>query len=202
MNTARARVRSRRCINASTKRVCVQFGHFDDHLTETSIRTERISKREKARKTTETGLAASFQGGMCERRNCLTSSPMRTTHHHALAHTRCTTIVRFNLRTDFLRSLRHCLRLLKFYCGDFRLSLLFVEPSALVPQLKHKNFFDFGERERPQKLSHTPDFFFLQKKNIRCALTHNFSRQSRWTRHRTHQHLRLWSPPPRSRRRP
>ena len=133
MNTARARVRSRRCINASNERVCVQFGHFDDHLTETSIRTERISKREKARKTTETGLAASFQGGMCERRNCLTSPPMRTTHHHALAHTRCTTIVRFNLRTDFLRSLRHCLRLLKFCYEDLLVSLSSLSLSSPLP---------------------------------------------------------------------
>ena len=154
MNTARARVRSRRCINASTKRVCVQFGHFDDHLTETSIRTERISKREKARKTTETGLAASFQPECANGRNCLTSPPMRTTHHHALAHTRCTTIVRFNLRTDFLRSLRHCLRLLKFYCGDFlSLSLLSLSRRALCalptcPQNQAQEFFFdfFGHR--------------------------------------------------------
>ena len=124
MNTARARVRSRRCINASKKRVCVQFGHFDDHLTETSIRTERNFETRKSPENDGDRACRILSGGMCERRNCLTSPPMRTTHHHALAHTRYTTIVRFNLRTDFLRSLRHCLRLLNFYYEDFFVSLL------------------------------------------------------------------------------
>lgn len=114
---------------------------------------------------------------------------MRTTHHHALAHTRCTTIVRFNLRTDFLRSLRHCLRLLKFYCGDFlSLSLLSLSSSPLrsaqePPALTTKRtriFFDFFREMMASKICRAKSKIssLLEKKTNRCALTHNFSRRA------------------------